>query len=303
MKDAVSTIMSRLRMRAGIFTEASYCGTWAVDTSGQKVATFHLISDGECWLHLPGETPSRLHPGDLVFFPQDSRHLIAPTSEIPPDVVVNQPPPENPELPHTQMLCGYFEFLSRAQWPLMDSLPSVVVLGLHRTVGNQTRLLIDLILAECERQDAGHSAVLEQLSYVLLVHLIRRSLEDGEVTGLLLALSDRQIGEALNLIHREPEKSWQVESLAQAVGMSRAAFSNRFTKLVGESAMAYLTAWRMQVAIDLMSSKDLSIGAVADEVGSVSEAAFRNAFTRVIGVPPGRYRREVLLKNNGAIAV
>lgn len=304
MEDSISIIIKRLRMKAGIFAEANYCGAWAVDTSGQKVATFHLIHGGDCWLHLDGTASKRLLPGDLVFFPQDSRHLIASTESITPDIVVNKPPEEDENLEHTSMLCGYFEFSSQASWPLLEALPPVIVLS--GTVGSQTQLLIDLMLAECKQNAPGHDAVLDQLAYVLLIHTIRRSLEEGSATGLLLAISDSRIGEALNLIHREPQQPWQVESLAGSVGMSRAVFSNRFTRLVGQTVMAYLSSWRMQVAIDLLTSTDMGIAVVAEEVGYSSEAVFRNAFTKNIGIPPGRYRRDGaagLRKDNSSVVV
>ena len=60
--DALSTILKRLRLTAGLFTEAAYCGAWAVDTSGERMATFHLVQSGDSWLNLEGETPRRLHP-------------------------------------------------------------------------------------------------------------------------------------------------------------------------------------------------------------------------------------------------
>ena len=168
MEDSISIIIKRLRMKAGIFAEANYCGAWAVDTSGQKVATFHLINSGDCWLHLDGTPPKRLLPGDLVFFPQDSRHLIASTESITPDIAVNEPPEDDENLEHTSMLCGYFEFSSQASWPLLEALPPVIVLS--RTIGSHTQLLIDLMLAECKQNEPGHDAALDQLAYVCLLY-------------------------------------------------------------------------------------------------------------------------------------
>jgi len=108
--------------------------------------------------------------------------------------------------------------------------------------------------------------------------------------GWLSALRDKQIGMALAAIHREPEKVWTVGSLAKEVGMSRSGFSARFTNLVGESAMRYLTQLRMQLArVQLLETSD-SLSVLADRLGYQSEAAFCRAFKREFGKPPGSVR-------------
>jgi len=73
--------------------------------------------------------------------------------------------------------------------------------------------------------------------------------------------------------------------------MSRSAFAARFTELVGEPAMQYVTRWRMHLAADLLQQAGSTVAAVAREVGYESEAAFSRAFKRVIGRSPGAARR------------
>jgi AraC-like DNA-binding protein len=99
------------------------------------------------------------------------------------------------------------------------------------------------------------------------------------------------VGKALAAIHREPEKDWSVASLAKEVGMSRSGFSARFTQLVGESAMRYLTQWRMQLARVQLQETSESLSVLADRLGYQSEAAFCRAFKRVFGVSPGSVRQ------------
>jgi AraC-like DNA-binding protein len=110
-------------------------------------------------------------------------------------------------------------------------------------------------------------------------------------TGWLGALQDRQIGPAIALIHREPARPWTVAALADELAMSRAAFAARFTELVGEPAMAYVTRWRMQVAVSALRDEGATVAELADRLGYRSEAAFSRAFKRVIGVAPGALRR------------
>jgi AraC-like DNA-binding protein len=111
-------------------------------------------------------------------------------------------------------------------------------------------------------------------------------------TGWLRALQDRQIGSAITLIHRDPARSWSVESLAAAVALSRSAFSARFTGLVGEPAMHYVTRWRMNLALSLLKEERAGLGEIASRFGYRSEAAFSRAFKRFIGISPSSVRAD-----------
>jgi AraC-like DNA-binding protein len=73
--------------------------------------------------------------------------------------------------------------------------------------------------------------------------------------------------------------------------MSRSAFAARFTTVVGETPMQYLTAWRVQKAASMLRAGAHGIAEVAANVGYESEAAFNKAFKRSLGVAPGAYRR------------
>ena len=289
--DALSALLQRLRLSAGLFTEAAYCGNWAVNTAGQRMATFHLIESGDCWLRVQDAPPRQLRPGDFVLFPRDAQHMLTSSKDLPEDVVVNEPPPYDPKLPTTNMLCGYFEFTSRALWPLLDSLPEVVVLDLAQTAVGDTKTLLNLMIGESLTKRPGSAAVIDQLAYVLFVHVLRTHVESGASAGLLSALAHPQIGEALNRIHAAPEASWTLEQLATEVGMSRASFANKFRDLVDDTPMNYLIRWRMQVAVDLLTTTQRSMAQISEAVGYRSEAAFRNAFSKVTGEPPGAIRR------------
>jgi AraC-like DNA-binding protein len=93
-------------------------------------------------------------------------------------------------------------------------------------------------------------------------------------------------------MHAHPDRSWTTEPLAAEVSMSRVAFARRFTRLVGEAPLAYLTRWRLNLAARRLRDADEAIAAVAGQVGYSSEYSFSRAFTRYHGQPPGRYRRE-----------
>jgi AraC-like DNA-binding protein len=75
--------------------------------------------------------------------------------------------------------------------------------------------------------------------------------------------------------------------------MSRAAFAARFTGLVGEHPLTYLTNWRMTLGADLLRDTDAKIATVAGKVGYEDGFAFSVAFTRARGVSPSVWRGQV----------
>lgn len=143
----------------------------------------------------------------------------------------------------------------------------------------------------------GGETVITRLADVLVIQGIRSWLASAPEAraGWLGALRDPQVGRAVALVHREPARAWTVAGLASAVAMSRSAFAARFTELVGEPVMGYVTRWRMHVAAGRLRAGEVSVAEVARELGYRSEAAFSRAFKRVAGVSPvrcgGRGRR------------
>ena len=121
---------------------------------------------------------------------------------------------------------------------------------------------------------------------------IERSARAESALGWPGALTDTAIGGALAHLHDDPGHAWTVAELGDQVGLSRSAFAQRFTALVGEPPLTYLTWWRMTVAGQLLRESDAPLSAVAQRVGYASEFAFAKAFKREFGIAPGRYRRE-----------
>ena len=75
-------------------------------------------------------------------------------------------------------------------------------------------------------------------------------------------------------------------------GISRSVLTERFSRLLGQSPMQYLTEWRMQLAADLLRSTSLKLADIAERVGYGSDAAFSRAFRRHVGTWPAEFRGE-----------
>ncbi|MGK8503183.1 helix-turn-helix transcriptional regulator [Nocardia asiatica] len=126
----------------------------------------------------------------------------------------------------------------------------------------------------------------------MLLYILRTWADErADAPGWARALADKAVGQALRDLHAHPAAPWTVEQLAARNGLSRSVFAQRFTALVGEPPMAYLTWWRMTSAGRVLRESDAPLRSVAAQVGYTSEFAFAKAFKRAYGVAPGAYRR------------
>jgi AraC-like DNA-binding protein len=100
----------------------------------------------------------------------------------------------------------------------------------------------------------------------------------------------------LTQIHGRPQDPWTVASLADTAAMSRSAFSARFTALVGEPPLRYLSRFRLARAATLLGTGRAKIKQAAARVGYESEASFSKAFKRVYGLAPGVWRKGMFPK-------
>src|SRR5207253_4752553 len=196
----------------------------------------------------------------------------------------------------TALICGSFRFEGSRTHPLLSVLPPLIHIqgdgGASSRTTEWLSTTLRFLAAEARHPRPGAETLISRLTDVVFVQALRAWIESQPegVGGWLGALRDRQIAAALGQIHRQPERDWSVARLASTVGMSRSSFAARFTALVGEAPLAYLTRWRMHLAGELLRGRDLSVSEIAGRVGYESEAAFSKAFKREAGISPGAYR-------------
>ena len=197
----------------------------------------------------------------------------------------------------TSIVCGTVRFGHPAARNLVALLPRTIVIegspGSASPEADWMRSTLRLIVAERRQLRPGGEEVITRLSDILVIQAIRSWIADDPAgqTGWLGALQDPRIGRTMSLVHRDPAQPWSVASLARETAMSRSAFAARFTELVGEPVMAYVTRWRMQVALDWLRTDDVPVAVLAARLGYASEAAFSRAFKRAVGISPGAARR------------
>ncbi|GAA1059905.1 AraC family transcriptional regulator [Agromyces bracchium] len=152
--------------------------------------------------------------------------------------------------------------------------------------------VLRLLAREAESFEPGGEAVMTRLADVLVVQVLRHWLRRADMTtGWLAALRDPQIGRAIGRMHAQPGEPWSLVTLARAANLSRSAFAERFTTLVGMPPMRYLTDWRLEHAAWQLGRTEEPIAAISAGVGYTSEAAFSRAFKRHHGETPGAVRR------------
>jgi len=139
----------------------------------------------------------------------------------------------------------------------------------------------------------GADSMLAKVAELLFVEAMRRYMEKlpPEGKGWLAGVRDPHVGRALSLLHAEPGRPWSVDVLAREAALSRSALAERFTNLVGESPIQYLTRWRLALAARSLRAGSDAIARIAERSGYESEAAFNRAFKREFGVPPAAWRR------------
>mgnify|MGYP000730534014 CR=1 FL=1 len=289
--DPLSDVLRNLRLRARIFLHTEFCGRWAVDTSGQYTATFHLVAEGRAWLHRPDQEPKALEGGELVVFPHDASHILSHSSEPPDPAILNRIGGVG-EGEATRLVCGYIELDQALGNPVLESLPAMLHMD-PATEGDGLARIRRLLLIELEQEPPGGEAAVDRLSDLLFIEVMRFHLRTrGEGAGFLAAVKDPSLHRALVAMHRDPGYPWGVAELARTAALSRSAFAERFRRLVGHTPAQYLTRWRMQLAAERLRHGREPVAVIAEGLGYTSEPAFRKAFRREMGCGPGRMRRE-----------
>lgn len=286
-----------------MFSRASLSAPFGVESGDMTRGVFHAVVQGSAWARLADEgDPVELAPGDVIVFPFGDNHLItdAPGSAHRPIAELTSTDPGG--LGHllvegggarTSLVCGHISFESGEAHPVFSMLPPMIhVRDREGRIVSVVETVIGLIADEVDDPVPGSETVIARLTDVLIVLLLRayiRDLEPGEA-GWLGALGDPGLREAIGQIHRRPEYPWTAGELAEFAGLSRSAFFTKFGELVGETPAEYLTRWRIHLAARQLREEGISVAAAGRRVGYRTEAAFSNAFLRVMGLRPGAYR-------------
>lgn len=301
--DTLSLILNDIRLDGAVFRETQLSQPWALTLHTPGLTSFHIVTRGEAWLLREGTDPLKLQTGDIVILPAGIEHRVQddPATRITPQDLQPELAAAMTETSHavstsgnTALLSGYFRFDVQLARPLITALPPLLHLrSIAGTPAPWLRIGLQFIAVETAKPLPGQQVIINRIADILFVEALRDHVAGlPEGTGnWLLALRDTALSSALAAMHQAPARDWTVPELADLAHLSRSTFADRFTQVVGQPPLSYLTEHRMRLAAWKLTHTRLTLAQIAEQIGYTSETAFSQAFKRTHGASPSAYRK------------
>jgi AraC-like DNA-binding protein len=313
LADPLDDALDDLRISGSVLVHEAYKLPWAVDVPAEsrlrcllgvgpdmRVVPFHLTRRGGFDLSRNGEKLGRVEAPELLLLPGGSAHRLSNGGAAPSAALeailsdTNRNGMRKDEPGATELICGAFVMRAAPLNPLLGALPPALKVPAGGAEASPALAgAAAMLAAECGRRSRnGFTA--QRLLEVLCAEAIR-SFQQSQCTrdaGWFRGLADPKISEAVRQVHADPGANWSVEALAARVALSPSRFAARFRETVGESVMAYVGRWRLNVACRLLRETESPLDRIAERVGYESVPAFSRAFKAQVGRPPARWRRE-----------
>lgn len=316
MQDFLSIIFDDLHLTDTRYFFISAGAPWHARVEVEGRALFHAVLQGRAAAEVDGQR-FILEAGDIFIVPTGCRHRLSQVEEGPsmPEtdisgeftighrrepVLVGEPGTTSAFL--ISASCSFDVELGQ---PLMSALPRGVPLhGLGVSPPEWLRIGIQFLMHETQELRPGHQSILNRLGDIWFVECLRlyvENLPEGN-DSWLRALKDPALATVLSAIHRSPGHDWTVPALAQLACLSRSAFADRFHRIMGKPPLTYVAEHRMRIAAWQLRHSEQPVCRIAEMVGYASETAFGQAFKRIHGVAPGRYREQLRAADESASA-
>ncbi|MGW5379055.1 AraC family transcriptional regulator [Nocardia sp. NPDC003999] len=304
--DALASLLEGPRARGAFLMCSLLDPPWSLRIQDEAPLTVLSMIRGGAWIVTDEGAPRQLGAGDVAIFRGPAPYTVADDPATEPQIIIH--PGQVTKTPQGEVLCETLS-LGVRQWGTDPDGANLMVTGTYESAGAASRRLLralppvlvlrrgefdsrvlDLLVDEVIKDEPAQSAVLDRLLDLVLIAALRAWFSRADAPGWYHAYGDPLVGKALRLLQHNPAHGWTVAGLAEAVGMSRAALARRFTDLVGEPPMAFLTEWRLALAADLLQESDATIEAIARQVGYGSAFALSTAFKRHFGISPRDHR-------------
>jgi len=316
--DVLEDALKSLRISGSILLRERYASPWAVDVpdSGSlatllqtdksvQVVAFHLVEFGHCLIKPTKGESHHLKAGEMLVCFGGEAHQLSQGEAINVQSIEtllagrqnHQRPDSSQATEQTALLCGAFQLAHTEFNPLFSALPPLMHVNLARAGAfNNLAGVSGLMAEEIDRRTLGSGYVIERLLEVLCAEAVRSYVENltQEEASWFRGITDPKVGKALAIIHHRPGDDWSVHRLAEQVSMSPSRFAARFSESVGDTPMAYLTKWRINLACRELTSNKYSVNQVAESVGYESPAAFSRAFKKHMGETPVAWRTRMM---------
>jgi AraC-like DNA-binding protein len=311
--DVLSDVLKAIRLEGAVFLNAEFTSPWSVSAppasvmaqllspGAGRIIIYHLLLEGECQAEVKDKQRVTLHAGEILILPHGDPHKVwHGTRPNPIDAELSELLAKGPEFARlggggesARFVCGYMACEPHFCEVVLAGLPPLVRVNIRGDASGQwLENSLRFSVGTATTRQPGSWAVLAKLSEALFTETLRRYIAGlpEEQKGWMAGARHPQVGKALSLLHREPERAWTIADLARQVGVSRSVLAERFTYYLGDPPMTYLSRWRLHLGAQKLASSSASVAEIAAAVGYESEAVFNRAFKRAFGEPPARFR-------------
>lgn len=294
----VDRLLTNLSVRVEPFVLCQLSSGWRMHLPGPPDVMLHYVLKGRGAVRGRDGKSRPIAASSLVVVPPKMVHVLETGGKIQDELRLATPPVGPPihtvtagpaTTPELVIACGVIHVRFGRSLGLFDRLHDVLVIDLSGIA--QVEAVFAGIFAEQSQAIAGSATMLGALMTQCLVHMFRRLPSEGQhALPWLMALKDRRLARAIDIILENPAADHSVESLAEAASMSRSTFAEQFAAAFGRTPMSFVHHIRMQRAVEMLERRALPVDQVASQAGFASRSHFSRAFKKHTGFSPVLFR-------------
>lgn len=268
--DRLSYILDQLNVNAGVFFQGQLCGLASFEEEG--AGYIHVLRSGVLDIIESNKEQTTLNEPTMIFSVRSEPHQLFGANRE-----------------GAEMVCASIKFQTGAKNPVLEALPSRVVLPLSSVQG--LTAFVDVLFSEAEAAQEGREAIMNRLVEVIFVNVLRHIVSEGETPkGMLSALADKPLSKVLKCIDTNLNGDLSVEKLAEVATMSRSTFIQHFKNVLGLAPGEYVQNARISAAKRLIL-KDKPMSIICFDVGYEDASGFSRAFKKNTGMTPREWKK------------
>jgi AraC-like DNA-binding protein len=296
--DVIGDILETLRFRGTIFFHSDLAAPWGMSLGEVKAPRFHIMLSGDCYLGSGTDEVVKVNDMEIAMLPTGNAHWIAdqPGRDLVESLLagaaceLNSPLFQEGTITN-RLMCGIVSYDQNISHPILESFPTILHFP-HDNIEQSAWATAALIDSEVQRRKSNVGPIIDRLTEVLFLQLLQEYLGRNDIEiGFFAALRDQRLAYALELIHSQPQNNWSVAELGTSIGMSRATLNRHFLNTIGVTPILYIQNWKLVKAYSLVKYSNLSIDAVAEQLGFASARTLTKPFQKHHGLTPTQLRR------------
>ena len=270
---------------------------WRMTFPAFNAVTIHFVLRGSGHLQVGASPPIPFTPSSVLIIPTSEKHWVGEVGDqarvreaadrcvLLGDGLIEFTAGSGAD--DTLMLCGALPTPYQGGLGFFDLL-RVPVAG-DMVAGIIPVSVFDAMANEIAQAGFGTQAMCQALMKQGLIALLRdRRERQTELAGT--AMLHPRLSKAVAAIIGNPAAAHTVDSLASLSGMSRASFSDHFSRAFGQGPIDFVQKARLRIAARLLRTTDLPIKVIAQTAGYAGPRPFSRAFQAAYECGPADYR-------------